>query len=154
MLTPSAVDIQGETGNLNTSLTGSYLTGVVGGTDYTFEVLAHNKIGWSAASPVATIKAATLPAAMAAPTVALDGSDVKITWVSTVTLNHGTRSAYKVVIKDSGGTYQEDAVNCGADSVSNPVNYGQLWCKIPMLRFGLTPYSLVVPNQILAKVQT
>lgn len=80
-------------------------------TTYEFKVLAINKYGAGTASSAVSVVAATVPDASAAPTVAIDGSYVKISWVapSTPQTYHYmpiTDYVLKIVTSD-GTTYVE-----------------------------------------------
>jgi hypothetical protein len=60
-------------------------TGLVAGTTYNFKVQAKNGYGLSAYSNIATILAAQRPDTPAAPTTAVSGANVVISWTQPFT---------------------------------------------------------------------
>ena len=56
-------------------------TGLIAGNTYRFVVQSHNAIGFSTISSEIAIIAATLPTTPAAPTTAISGTNVLISWV-------------------------------------------------------------------------
>jgi len=60
---------------------------------------------------------------MTAPTVINDGTNVKISWIAP-NFNSGTLANYRILIKNSAGTYVEDLTVCdGTDSTIQSQQY-------------------------------
>lgn len=93
-----------------------------------------------------------MPDAPAVPTVALEGTNVAISWVAPST-NNAAITAYKVRIQrrvaGSLSDYIESTANC--DGSVAPA-FTNLKCTIPMSVFLGTTYNLLRGDAILAKV--
>jgi len=142
-------DLGGQDGSHSTALTITHASGVVAGTSYKFRVRAHNAHGWGDWSSEATVVAAGVPDAPAAPTTSIDNTNVKIQWTAP-DANSGSIDGYRVYVADSTATYHLESTYC--DGLQDPVK-SQLYCLIPMTILRSSPYSLAYAATIEAKVE-
>jgi fibronectin type 3 domain-containing protein len=127
------------------------------GTTYTYKLRALNAYSvvteayrgtLSAALPVI---AATVADQLAAATTANVGTNVVISWAVTGNANSSPVTAYRILIKVSGGgSYQADTANCDGSTYNVWAN---VQCTIPMSVFTITPFSLSPNDQIIATVE-
>lgn len=124
---------------LSTSTTFS-VTGLTTGTAYSFRYRVHNEVGPSATySPVLSTFAAVAPSTMVAPTTAVSGLDVQITWTAPTSNGGLAISAYRVFIRSKAGTYLEETAHCAVATLT---------CSVPLLTLQATPYSLVLGDLV------
>ena len=136
----SWVDLAGVSSNyLLTSYVVTTGTGgapIPAGTTYQFRVRAANAWGAGDYSPVATILAADVPLAPAAPTTAIEATagDVVITWVAP-DAQGSALTTYLVEIEGSTpGAWSAETTYCGGSTA--------VTCQVPMSVFWAGPYSL------------
>lgn len=79
---------------------------------------------------------------MSAPTTAIDGTNVKISWTAPSS-NYETITAYKVFIETISGTFVEETTYCTGTN---------LYCSIPMSVLWASPYLLTEGNVVSAEV--
>lgn len=98
-------------GEIPSSTTTTYVkSGLIAGTSYDFIYRVKNIYGWGPFSNSISIKAATIPATPLAPTVTLsNGKDVLVSWTAPDN-GASTITGYKVLFKDSTGTFRENTV--------------------------------------------
>jgi hypothetical protein len=66
---------------------------------------------------------------MAIPTLTVQGTDVKISWVKPYE-NSATVTAYQILIKNAtSGLYTEDVTDCDG---SASINFNRQYCLVPM----------------------
>jgi hypothetical protein len=105
-----------------------------------FRYRIKNEVDWSSGySPQLDTFSAVVPTVMTAPTTAIDGLNVAITWVEPH--NGGLAiTAYQVFIRSADNSYLEETVNCAVNALT---------CSVPLLElqdestFGLTQGTLV-----------
>jgi len=133
-----------------TALTHTKTSGFTAGSTYKFRVRAKNIFGWGPYSGNLTVVPASVPATMAAVTVAVDNVYAKISWTQPA-INGATITAYKIVIAQSDGTtYTESTTYCdGTDSGI----LAQKYCLVPMSALTASPYSLARGTLVKAKAQ-
>lgn len=121
---------------------------MVSGTTYKFQLRAKNKWGFGGFSATAEITASSTPGTAAAPTTAISGSNVKITWVAP--LDYGSViTSYQITVADAASAFHEETVNCnGADASI----IAALSCEIPLATLRAAPFSLAFDNTVSAKV--
>ena len=78
-------------------------TGLVTGNIYKFKVLARNIFGYSVFSDKVNILAAQAPAQPTAPTTAISGSTILITWTAPSTMGSPITS-YTILIRQANGS--------------------------------------------------
>ena len=110
-------------------------TAIQSGKTYRVRYRCYNAHGWGSYSPIGSIIAATKPDPPLAPTISIDGTNVKIVWAEPTNTggNLIAITKYKVEIQKHDGTYAEDLTNCDAHTGSG---YAALvsskTCYIPM----------------------
>lgn len=122
------------------------------GNTYRFKVEAHNAIGYGAASTALAIIAATNPDTPDAPTTAVDGDNILISW--TLPFNGGsTITGYIIRIRgDDSATYTENTVHC--DGINTLTIINTRTCKVPIATLIIDPYNLPWGSSIYANVQS
>jgi hypothetical protein len=127
----------------------SYLltAGVTSGTTYQFRLQAWNKWGAGGYGTVASIRASTVPAQVDAPTVAVSGAMVQISWALPAEQGAAV-TAYTVKIRASDGNYYESALCDG--SLASVVAARS--CEIAMSALRTAPFNLAFNELILATV--
>jgi len=106
-----------------------------------------NEVGWSGYSPVLTTYAAIVPAQLAAPVTSVDGTSVKVEW-GTADDGGVAVTAYKILLKNSGGSWVEELTSCDG---SDPTIVTNRYCHIPMTTLTST-LGLVQGTTVQAKV--
>jgi hypothetical protein len=88
------------------------------GTTYSFRIEARNTYGYSAYSSEVSVLAAAVPSTPSAPSTAMSGTNVIISW--TLPLENGSSvSSYTVTIRQSdGSTYSIESTYCNGSSSS------------------------------------
>jgi titin len=132
-------------GDATDSVATSYTaTGLTTGASYSFRYRVRNEVGWSAnPSPVLATYAAVAPGQISAPTTAISGLNVAITWTAP-TAGGLPITAYKVYIKASDATFVLEAANCGVAVTT---------CEIPLLTLQDPPFSLVLGDLVQARIR-
>lgn len=123
-------------------------TGLTGGTTYQFRITAINAYGSGTTSSILSVIAAQAPATPSAPTVAVSGIYVSISWTAPAS-NFATIDAYRVLIITSTSTFIESTTYCDG-SLSATIT--SLACLVPMNAFWSSPFSLVQNTLIQAEV--
>jgi hypothetical protein len=123
------------------------LTGAVSGTIYQFRLRAWNKWGAGGFSAVADIAASTGPGQPSAPTVAVSGAQVDISWALPAENGAGV-TAYEILIRGNDGSYYESALCDG--SLASVVAARS--CQVAMASLRTAPYNLPFNELILATV--
>ena len=103
-----------------------------------------NEVGWSEAySPLLTTHAAVTPSQMSAPSTAVDGLGVKLTWDAPAT---GGRpiTGYRVYIRAQDGTFKLEETHCSVSATE---------CSVPLLELQQSPFNLVQGDLVQAKVR-
>ena len=125
--------------------------GILQGQDYQFQIRAMNIWGWGPFSPVATIKASTVPNAVTNIVTSYDSvtGNFMISW--NVPQNNGDLvSFYKIqVYSNSTSTWNEDP-NCNG---LNPDVALYTICEIPVLALYSAPHFLVFNQFVSVRVQ-
>lgn len=127
-------------------------TGLTGGENYQYKILAINKYGNGQAQTTSvTIKAGQAPDAPNAPTTAVPANSVyvEISWTAP-TANNFAIDKYQILIQKQDGTFYEDLTYCDG-STTTVIN--DLKCQVPMSVLRAAPYSLVLGDDVVAKVQ-
>lgn len=115
-----------------------------------FQVAATSVAGTSAYSATAQMTwgaVATVPAQVGAPTTAISGDFVTVSWPIS-NGNGGAPTAYSVVFQKSDSTYVASASCNGA--LASIVNTRT--CTVPMYEFRQAPFSLALNANIIATV--
>jgi hypothetical protein len=112
---------------------------------------AINKYGPGDAQTVpVTIKAGQAPDAPNAPTTAVPANSVyvEISWTAP-TSNHFAIDRYQIQLLRQDGTWQEDLTYCDGSTAQIITD---LKCLVPMSVLRAAPYSLVLGDNIVARV--
>ena len=135
------------------TLTSATVTGLTPNTAYKFKVAAENIHGWGTDSALSALQTTDTDVPDAPTnvltTVSSSGLGVDITW-NAITANGAAVTKVKVTIKHQDGTYTSETVNCDGETDSNIVTNRK--CTIPFTVLRATPYFLVYPNEVVAKV--
>ena len=92
-------------------------TGLSAGSSYKFRISARNSVGYSPASSVLTIVAATIPSQPSAPTTTLNGeTSFTFDWNPPSDLGGLTISGYRLEVKTSTSSFSTEAINCDAEN--------------------------------------
>ena len=118
-------------------------TGLTGGVTYLFRVTGVNLHGDGAPSDNLPALAAEAPATPSAPSTALVGTSVKVSWTLPSANFAEPITAYDVTIADNQGSFSSDITLC--DGSVSPATTDR-YCLIPMdkLAAPATPYLLPV----------
>jgi len=113
-----------------------------------FRVYSRNVVGLSIASSEVTVRASAIPSKPDAPTTAVSGDNVVITWVKPD--NGGsTIASAKILIKEADGDFSEETITCnGADSVILAANS----CTVPITTLMAEPFNQPWGSSIYVKV--
>ncbi len=120
--------------------------GVTVGASYRFTVRARNFWGWGAASPVATIVAATAPAKVTTATTSVKATTgaVLIAWAAPDARGDPITS-YTVEIQDAtASSWTAETADCGGTAA--------LLCTVPMAVLRAWPYSLAQGALVVVRV--
>lgn len=126
------------TANLDLTAT---ITSITSGATYKFSYYGRNAHGDGAESDTVSIIAATTPATMTAPSVTYTSSAYQVSFSVPVTTGGTgiTITSYKILFKQSDGTYTESA-DCNGSSATVITN---LYCTINLSTLTSSPYSLI-----------
>jgi hypothetical protein len=137
--TAAYVDLVGQAGSAYSSTSYLLVAGVVSGRTYQFRLRAQNKWGFGGYSAVVGIQASTTPGRASAPTTAISGSSVRITWSKPD--EHGSAiTAYRIVVQTATLDYLEDTDHC--DGRLPEIVLARA-CEIPLATLRAAPFSLV-----------
>lgn len=142
---------------LSDTITGNTYTHTVtpGSSTYVYKIRAHNKYDWQdvySATTGTPIVATSVPSQPSAPTIALEGTKVAITW-SEPTTNQSPITAYRIKIqKRVGGSLTDFVENPTLCDGSQATVVSSRKCLIPMSALLVAPYSLIRGDTIYAKV--
>lgn len=127
-------------------------TGLSVGNKYTFKVKARNAVGFSDWSDYFEIFAATVPAAVAAPTAQLSGDEesVVIDWNAPGDDGGMQVQGYRLYIKTHDGNFVQDTTNCDAETDNIIISNSA--CSVPVDGLRGAPWSLAEGAQVTVKV--
>ena len=124
-------------------------TGLTAGQTYQFKVQAHNAIGYGDASTAFSIIAATNPNTPDAPTTAVNGENIQITW--TLPYNGGSAvDGYLIKLKGSDNSFYENVVHC--DGINTLTIINTRTCEVPITDLIAAPYNLPWGSSIYANI--
>lgn len=127
------------------------VTGLTGGTTYTFKVRGLNKYNDPGAfSSVSSVLTAQAPDAPAAPIVELVTSQVRIRWSDPTVTNNRPITAYRIKIIDKDGNAQLNTTVCDGSRASVIASKA---CMFPMSYLIDAPYLLSRGDDIQAVVE-
>jgi hypothetical protein len=131
----------------NTTTLSATKTGLTGGQTYQFKVRAYNKYGEGLFTDPASVQTSQAPEQPAAPTLAVAGGFVHISWVEPFA-NYRPVLGYKILIETSTtGTFVESTSLCDGDAQA-AVRY----CLVDMHALRASPFLLTYDTLIRAKV--
>ena len=113
-------------------------TGLTPGQGYLFRLRAENVYGWGPYSNEVTVYAAGLPSQPTDVTTEIISTDVRIRFVAP-TNDAAPITSFKILIKQSDGTFTEDTTNCNGATVQVKTDSG---CDIPLTTLRASPYLL------------
>ena len=127
-------------------------TGLTAGASYSFRLRTRNAVGFSSYSTVFTIVAATVPSQPSAPTTTLSGDSANVVVAWTLPSDVGGLSilSYKLEIKTSTATFEEDLTNCNAETGSSILSSRS--CTISVIVLRSYPFNLVDSATVTARV--
>lgn len=105
--------------------------------------------GWGAYSPEALIYATSTPAQPAVATTAEANEDVEIAWSEPFN-NYESTDAYRVAIRTSAGSFEEDTDYCDASTADV---MEEAACRIPVSVLTAAPFSLTAGDLVVVVVQ-
>lgn len=125
--------------------------GVLEGQDYKFKVRARNIWGWGPFSPIATIRASTVPNAPTSIITSYDATtgDFKITW-SLPKNNGDVVTEYKIEIYSNPNSAWNTELSTCDGANSDVVLYRT--CSIPVNTLYLAPHNLIYQQFVLVRV--
>jgi hypothetical protein len=118
----------------------------VGGAAYQVRVRAQNVYGFGQFSDPTTISASQVPAQVTQSTLSsvVVGTDAELAWTAPDP-NHDPITAYKVLVRQAGGTYSEELTHC--DGTSSAI-VSAAKCSIPLTVLRAPPYSLALGQSV------
>lgn len=138
------------TGYNPTSLTSDYLvTGLTPGENYQFKYRAANIYGWGGFSPISTIPASKEPNTPSAPSTAISGTSVGISWA--LPDNQGSSiTGYNVqILAGDDTTYVLESTYCPSN---NSTVISLRYCEVPISILLSTKYNLTQGDLVVAEV--
>lgn len=93
-----------------------------------------NIYGWGSFSPIATIKAATVPDQCDPVSTTANGLYANIAWTAP-NANNDAITAYQILIRKADGTYAEDLTSCDG---TQPTIITNLQCNEPFTSLRTT----------------
>ena len=125
-------------------------TGLTAGMTYKFKVEARNAFGYSDLSAAVTVLAAQEPATPSAPTTAVVGLYVRISWTAPST-NGSPITQYQILIRQSDDlTFSESIAYCDGSIASIRDNSS---CDVPISSLIVSPFSLAWGSSVHASVR-
>ena len=112
---------------------------------------ARNSIGFSDYSSPFTIVAATIPSQPEAPTVVINSEyEIGISWNTPSDLGGLLTSGYKLEIKTTSSTFEQDLANCDAENNASIINSRS--CTVPVSVLRTNPYDLLDAEPIYVRL--
>ena len=130
----------------STTSLSTYVTGLVGGTTYGFELRAYNKYGPGLFTAQVSMMTSQAPDTPAAPTITVVGAHVEIAWTAPVA-NFSPVLGYKILIQTKAGTYLESTAMCDGEAQAL-VHY----CLVAMDDLRASPFNLAYHDLVVAEV--